>query len=113
MTFHILETNNMKHRGPLDRRKCVGFLNKTKSASSSVGRLQGGLRMSRVAGSLGSVTRDSPSPGDLPLTSPVPPWVRTAAPRPYPRENFVFTANVGGPGFDFMEGVSECLYPET
>lgn len=115
MTFHILETNNMNNtESTLDGRKRVDFLNKTKSASSEIGSgCQEILPVGRMAGSLGSVSQDSPFPGGFSCISLVPPWVRKVATLPHPCENFASTASLGGAGFDFTEGVSKFLYPET
>lgn len=114
MTFHILETNNMSNtEATLDGRKCVGFLNKIKLASSKVSPSCRDTLHRRVVASLGSVSQLSPSPGDFSLISLVPPQVGKAARLSHLQENFVFNINLGGPGFEFVEGVSKHLDPET
>lgn len=73
----------------------------------------GTLCTGRVVASLGSVSQLSPSPGDFSLISLVPPQVGKAARLSHLQENFVFNINLGGPGFEFVEGVSKHLDPET
>ena len=75
-TFHILETNNMNNtEATLDGRKRVGFRNNIKPTSSKVDPgCQDTLGTGKVAGSLGSVPQDSPSPGDFSPISLVHLW---------------------------------------
>lgn len=67
----------------------------------------------RGADLLAPVRQESPSLGYFSLISLVPSRLREAAPLPHPRENFAVTANLGGPGFDFTEGISKFLSLET
>lgn len=69
--------------------------------------------MERGADLLAPVPQESPSLGGFSLISRVPSRLRKAAPLSHPRENFAFTANLGGPGFDFTEGISKFLPLET
>lgn len=99
----------------LDGRKRVGFRNNINPTSSKAD--PAGCREMRSMGSgpdlLAPVRQESPSLGDFSLISLVPSRLREAAPLPHPRENFAITANLGGPGFDFTEGISKFLSLET
>lgn len=119
MTLHILETNNVNNteatEPTLDGRKRVGFRNSINPTSSRADPcwLPGGAQHGKGGWSLGSRPPGVTFPGRfLPhLTGAI--KAKEGCTPSHPRENFAFTASLGGPGFDLTEGISKFLSLDT